>query len=216
VNITSDNARRWWEKVDISRIDQETRRSLLLKLKEKYPTSELLARLGIKSRTTLTKYLKYGRRIPDEVVVKMLENLEEEEFWNMLSGRRKLEAIGLIDSETGKVDYESVMELLKLAIREPILKKIFLEFISKYLRNELLQLMPAKLPAIELKWTSEFEDYLRKEKIQDEDTIKYYKNLFKKHLEGRELNEKLLRGLRNAPPMATSGLQALRKISLLL
>ena len=31
--------------------------------------------------------------------------------------------------------------------------------------------MPAKLPAIELKWTSEFEDYLRKEKkIQDEDT----------------------------------------------
>lgn len=50
VNITSDNARRWWEKVDISRIDQETRRSLLLKLKEKYPTSELLARLGIKSR----------------------------------------------------------------------------------------------------------------------------------------------------------------------
>ncbi len=31
--------------------------------------------------------------------------------------------------------------------------------------------MPAKLPAIEPKWTSEFEDYLRKEKkIQDEDT----------------------------------------------
>ena len=201
MNITSDNARRWWEKVDITRINQETRRSLLLKLREKYPTSELLARLGIKSRATLTKYLKYGRRIPDEVVAKMLENLEEEEFWSLLSGRRKLEAIGLIDSETGKVDYESVMELLKLAIREPILKKIFLEFISKYLRNELLQLMPAKLPAIELKWTSEFEDYLRKEKkIQDEDTIKYYRNLFKKHLEGRELNEKLVRGLRNAPP----------------
>ncbi len=201
MNITSDDARRWWEKVDISRIDQETRRSLLLKLKERYPTSDLLARLGIKSRATLTKYLKYGRRIPDEVVVKMIENLEEEEFWSLLSGRRKLEAIGLIDSETGKVDYEAVMELLKLAIREPILKKIFLEFISKYLRNELLQLMPAKLPAIELKWTSEFEDYLRKEKkIQDEDTIKYYRNLFKKHLEGRELNEKLVRGLRNAPP----------------
>ncbi len=201
MSITSDNARRWWEKVDISRVDQETRRLLLLKIKEKYPTSELLARLGIKSRATLTKYLKYGRRIPDEVVATMLENLEEEEFWSLLSGRRKQEAIGLIDSETGKVDYESVMELLKLAIREPILKKIFLEFISKYLRNELLQLMPAKLPAIELKWTSEFEDYLRKEKkIQDEDTIKYYRNLFKKHLEGRELNERLVRRLRNAPP----------------
>ena len=26
--------------------------------------------------------------------------------------------------------------------KEPILKKIFLEFISKYLRNELIQLMP--------------------------------------------------------------------------
>ena len=65
----------------------------------------------------------------------MLENLEEEEFWSLLSGRRRLEAIGLIDSETKKVDYEAVMELLKLAIREPILKKMFLEFISKYLRN---------------------------------------------------------------------------------
>jgi len=60
VNITSDNDRRWWEKVDVTRIDQETRRSLLFKLKEKYPTSELLVRLGIKSRATLTKYLKYG------------------------------------------------------------------------------------------------------------------------------------------------------------
>ncbi len=90
---------------------------------------------------------------------------------------------------------------MKLAIREPILKKILLEFISKYLRNELIQLMPAKLPAIELKWTSEFEEYLRNEKkIQNEDTIKYYRNLFKKHLEGRELNEKLVRKLRNAPP----------------
>ena len=58
VNITSDDSKRWWENVDIQRIDQETRRSLLLKLKEKYPTSELLARLGIKSRATLTKHLK--------------------------------------------------------------------------------------------------------------------------------------------------------------
>jgi len=53
----------------------------------------------------------------------MLENFEEEEFWSLLSGRKKLEAIGLIDSQTGKVDYQGVMELLKLAIREPILKK---------------------------------------------------------------------------------------------
>ena len=201
MNITSDDNKRWWEKVDISRIDQETRRSLLLKLKERYSTSELLIRLGIKSRATLTKYLKYGRKIPDKLVIKMLENIEEEEFWNLLSGRKKLEAMGLIDSTTGKVDYEAVMELLKLAIREPILKKILLEFISKYLRNELIQLMPAKLPAVELEWTKEFEDYLRKEKkIQGEDTIKYYRNLFKKYLEGKELNEKLVRELRSAPP----------------
>ena len=37
--------------------------------------------------------------------IKMLENLEEEEFWSLLSGRRRLEAIGLIDSKTKKVDY---------------------------------------------------------------------------------------------------------------
>ena len=201
MNITGDNSSRWWDKVDIKRIDQETRRSLLLRLKERYPTHELLIKLGIKSRATLTKYLKYGRRIPDEVVERVLDNLDEDEFWGLLNGRKKLEAIGLIESETGKVDYEAVMELMKLAIREPVLKKIFLEFISKYLRNELIQLMPAKLPAIELKWNSEFEEYLRKEKkIQDEDTIKYYRNLFKKYLEGRELDEKLVSKIRKAKP----------------
>ncbi|MEB3861650.1 MAG: hypothetical protein GSR84_05450 [Desulfurococcales archaeon] len=41
--------------------------------------------------------MKYGRRIPDEVVVRMLENLEEGEFWSLLGGRRKLESIGLIE-----------------------------------------------------------------------------------------------------------------------
>jgi hypothetical protein len=53
VNITSDDNKRWWKKVDITRIDQETRRSLLLKLREKYPINELLAHLGIKSKATL-------------------------------------------------------------------------------------------------------------------------------------------------------------------
>ena len=89
----------------------------------------------------------------------MLDCLEEE-LWSLLSGKKKLETIGLIDSGTGKVDYEAVMELLKLAIREPTLEKILPEFISEYLRNELIELMPTKLPAIELKWTSEFEDCL--------------------------------------------------------
>jgi len=42
------------------------------------------------------------RRIPGEIVTRMLENLEEEELWSLLSGRKKLEAIGLIDGETEK------------------------------------------------------------------------------------------------------------------
>ena len=69
----------------------------------------------------------------------MLDCLEEE-LWSLLSGKKKLEAIGLIDSGTGKVDYEAVMELLKLAIREPTLEKILPEFISEYLRNGLIEL----------------------------------------------------------------------------
>ncbi len=147
----------------------------------------------------------------------MLENLKEEAFWALLSGRRKLEAIGLIDSETGKVDYEAVMELLKLAIIELTLKKMFLEFMLKYLRNELVQLMPAKLPAIELKWTSEFEDYLRKEKkIQDEDTIKYYRNLFKKAPRRKGAKREACKKTTQRSPMATRGLQALCEIPFLL
>ena len=131
VNIASDNSKRRLEIVDISRIDQETGRSFLLKPREKYPTSELLACLGIKSRATAAKYLKYGRRIPDELVARMLENLEEEGFWSLLNVR-KTRSNRAHHSKTGKVYYETVMEILKLAIREPILKKMLLEFVSKY------------------------------------------------------------------------------------
>jgi len=62
-------------------------------------------------------------------------------------------------------------------------------------------LMPTKSLAIELRWMNEFEDYLRKEKkIQDENAIKYYRNLFNKYLEGKEPNKKLVRMRRNARP----------------
>jgi len=74
----------------------------------------------------------------------MFGNLEEE-LWSLLSGRKMLEAIGLIDGETRKADYEAVMELLKLTIRESVPKKIFLKFISKCSHNKLVRLMSYKV-----------------------------------------------------------------------
>lgn len=53
--------------------------------------------------------------------------------------------------EQGKVDYETVMELLKLTIREPIMKKILLAFFTSKYTQPANRLMSAKLPAIELK-----------------------------------------------------------------
>jgi len=52
------------------------------------------------------------------------------------------------------------------------------------------------LVGVKLEWSDEFEVFLaerkKRKKIRDIDTVRYYKSLFTKHLQGRELSEELV------------------------
>lgn len=200
VIFTSDGSE-WWGKVDVSKIDDDARRSLLEYLKNKLGSGELLKHLGVRSKGTLTKYLKYRRRIRDEVVLKMLQLISEEEFTELIGARKRLEALGLIDRNTGKVDYALIVEMLKLSLSDAYLRKLIIEFVGKYLRDDLLKLASTRVPPVPLKWDEGFEKYLLEDKknpVKDVETLKYYKLIFERHLEGKELSEKLVEEVKNA------------------
>ncbi len=197
----SDNDSQWWKRVDISKLDDETRRSLLQYLKNRVSGRQLLELLSVRSKGTITKYLKYGRRIPDEIVLRILQAITEEEFTEIVGARKRLETLGLIDRETGKIDYSLIIEILRLSLSDPYLKKLILEFLSKHLRDDLLKLSPARLPAVILHWDRDFEKYLTEDKknpVRGKETLDYYRSVFERYLEGKELSEKLIREIRNS------------------
>jgi hypothetical protein len=73
---------------------------------------------------------------------------------------------------------------------------MILEFSVKHFREDLRKIL-GMIPAdIEFRWDQGFEEFLRERKkrmkIKSEGTMKYYRNLFKKHLEGRTLNQELI------------------------
>jgi len=79
-----DSQSRWWERVDIGKLDDETRRSLLQYLKNSVSRRQPLELLDVKSKGTITKYLKYRRRIPDKIVLRTLQAITEEEFTEII------------------------------------------------------------------------------------------------------------------------------------
>ncbi|MEM1651134.1 MAG: integrase [Sulfolobales archaeon] len=54
---------------------------------------------------------------------------------------------------------------------------------------------------IKLEWSEDFESFLserkKRSKVRDPETVSYYRSLFKKHLEGRELSEELVEYIAN-------------------
>jgi len=95
----------------------------------------------------------------------------------------------------GSLDRVIVLEILALASRDEILRRMILEFTVKHYREELKKILGIVPEKIELRWNKGFEEFLRerkkRKKIATEETLRYYKSLFMKHLEGRELSREL-------------------------
>ena len=191
---------KWYEKLKIDAIDNDSRRMILKVIKERYSSEVASKYLGI-GRSSLYRYINGERDTPDEVIKRALTLLTEKEFEEIVGRVNKLKALGIIRKD-GTVDYNLIMNIIDLAREDEYLKQLLLRFVTKNFREDLKKWLGVKFAGITLKWTSDFEHYLRakkKKRINTEDTIKYYRNLFKKYLEGKELTEELVNYVADHP-----------------
>jgi len=180
-------------KFDVRGIGEESRRRILLRVKEKYGFRAACRLLGI-SFSSMHRYLRGFRRIPNDLVERCVKHLDYDDLSSILSGGERLKAMGFL-REDGSLDYSLVLEVVKYALGDDYLRQVILHAVAKEFPDDLKRLLGVGFAGIVLTWDDDFEYFLRYRKryrrISDEGTIKYYRNLFMKYLEGRELNTKL-------------------------
>jgi len=184
----------WYNKVNVSALGDDARRLILERVKHKLGFTKTLEALGI-AKGSLYNYLHGVRRVPDSVVYRALQHLEEGEFNEVVKGLDRLRAIGIIHVD-GSIDYSLILQAIALATRDEYLKQALLKFTVENFREDLRKMLGASLAHVVFKWEPGFEEFLRerkkRKKVASPGTITYYRNLFKKHLEGKALSEELV------------------------
>jgi hypothetical protein len=169
-------------------------RRIILEWVKKFGFTKTLEVLSI-AKGSLHKYLSGVRRIPDNVVYRALQYLEEGEFDDVVKGVDRPRAMGII-REDGSIDYSLVLQAVALASRDEYLKQALLKFTVENFREDLRKMLSLSLAHVSFKWEPGFEEFLRerkkRRKVTDPETIAYYKSLFEKHLEGKALSEELV------------------------
>jgi hypothetical protein len=84
-----------------------------------------------------------------------------------------------------------------------MLSQAILRFAVENFREDLKKMLGIIPSMVKLTWEKEFEEFLSKRKkrrkVKDPKTLKYYRGLFEKHLEGKVLNEDLVNYVINNP-----------------
>jgi intergrase/recombinase len=190
VNVSS----RWIHKVNIKGLGDDVRREILRRVKEKLGFNKTVEILDI-AKGSLHNYLNGIRRIPDDVISKALQYLDEKEFNEIVAGIDRLKAVGII-REDGSIDYSLILQAVALASKDEYLKQAILRFTVENFREDLRKMLGISLSQVVFTWSQGFEEFLRerkkRRKVLDPETIAYYRNLFKKHLEGKTLSEDLI------------------------
>jgi len=184
----------WIHKVNIKGLGDDVRREILRRVKEKLGFNKTFEALDI-ARGSLHNYLNGLRRIPDDVISKALQYLDEKEFNEIVAGIDRLKAVGII-REDGSIDYSLILQAVALASKDEYLKQAILRFTVENFREDLRKMLGLSLSQVMFTWSQGFEEFLRerkrRRKVLDPETIAYYRNLFKKHLEGKTLSEDLI------------------------
>ncbi len=184
----------WYTKVNAGTLSDEARRLILERVKKKLGFEKTLRALGI-TRGSLHNYLHGVRRVPDEVVYRALQYLEEREFNEIVQGVDRLRAIGIIRGDDS-IDYSLVLQVIVLATRDEYLKQALLGFTVENFREDLRKMLGSSLAYVVFKWEPGFEEFLRerkkRKKVASPGTMSYYRNLFKRYLEGKALSEELV------------------------
>jgi len=184
----------WYDRVDVRGLSDDSRREILRRVKEKLGFNKTLEVLDI-SRGSLHNYLHGIRRVPDEVISKALRYLDEKEFNEVVGGFDRLRATGIVRAD-GTVDYPLILQAIALATRDEYLKQALLKFAVENFREDLRRMLSLSLAHVVFRWEPGFEEFLRerkkRRKVLDPETITYYRNIFKKFLEGKVLSEELI------------------------
>ena len=98
--------------------------------------------------------------------------------------------------DDGTIDYSLALEILAVAKDDEYLKNAILRFVVQEFREDLKKMLGISFAGITLKWDEGFEQFLmerkKRRKVRDPETLKYYRSLFMKYLEGKELSEELI------------------------
>ena len=78
-----------------------------------------------------------------------------------------------------------------------------LRFVAREFREDLKKMLGISFAGITLRWDEGFEYFLaerkKRRKVRDPETLSYYRSLFRKYLEGKELSEELINYVVNHP-----------------
>jgi len=193
--------RLWFEGLDLFKLSAEDRARLLRYAVDKHGAERVLEVLGV-SKVTLWRLLNGRSPVDDGKLVRVLQLLTPQEFESVLGAAKKLAAAGIL-REDGTVEYAAALEVLALASRDEYLKQAVLRFVVQNFREDLRRMLGLGLAHVVFRWEPGFEEFLRerkrRRKVVDPGTVAYYRNLFKRHLEGKTLSEELVEYVVNYP-----------------
>jgi len=188
------DGREWWEEVDASKLSEDVRYRILVHVVKKYGRKRVREEVGI-SRVTLWRLLERKSPVKPEYVKPLLRLLSGDEFERLVSAREKLRALGIL-KEDGAIDYSLALEILAIARDDEYLRNALLRFVVQEFREDLKKMLGISFAGIVLRWDEGFERFLaerkKRRKVRDPETLKYYRSIFKKYLEGKELSEELI------------------------
>ncbi|MEM4665648.1 MAG: integrase [Sulfolobales archaeon] len=195
----SDSSSEWWRKVDASKLDEDSRYRVLYYLVEKYGSRKVMEEVGI-SRVTLWRLLRRESPVKPKYIAPLLRLLTPSEFESLVSTGSRLRSLGILRDD-GTVDYSLILEIVSIARSDEYIKNALLRFVVQEFKEDIRKMHGVSFAGIKLEWSEDFENFLserkKRRKVRDPETVSYYRSLFKKHLEGRELSEEFVEYVAN-------------------
>lgn len=168
----------------------EQRRELLRLLVRRFGSIRKLAvELGV-SKSFLHRLLK-GERVSGTIArivdYRICRLLGEDEFYQVINRKQLLRSMGLLGEEG--VNVPLLPSLLDAVLYREEARSAVLELVAKRYKTELRQMLGEALPRIRLEWSEGFEKWLteKKSKPVSERTLRDYRNIWMRCLEGRTL-----------------------------
>ncbi|MEM4489270.1 MAG: hypothetical protein QXK88_10860 [Desulfurococcaceae archaeon] len=152
------------------------------------------------SHVTLWRLLGRESPVKPKYIAPLLRLLTPSEFEILASAGSRLRSLDIL-KDGGAVDYSLILEIMNMVGGNEYLKNAILRFVVQEFKEDTRKVLEINFAGIKLEWSEDFENFLleRKKcrKARDPEAISYYRSLFKKHLEGRELSEELVEYVAN-------------------